>query len=241
LFLFALVAAYLIRPAIASDDAWGLDVPGVKTVIETDENLVALTLDACGSIHDGYDRDLIEFLRREQIPATLFINARWARKFPKVVEDLAGDPLFRIENHGTAHRPMSYDGQTAYGIGGTASAQEIVAEVAENSDLITRMTARRPIFFRAGTAHYAAAAIPLIQSLGETVVGFDVNADLGATATVDQIVYAARSVRPGSIVIAHMNHPAKSTAEGISLFVASLKSRGYRFVLLEGKSLREGR
>ena len=232
-FFFCHVAAW------AAEDAWGLDVPGVKTRIETTEKVVALTFDACGSLKDGYDSDLIALLRHEHVPATLFINARWAQKFPDILKDLAHDPLFRIENHGTAHRPISFDGESAYGIKGTASEREIIAEVDTNSDLLTRMLGVRPTMFRAGTAYYDESAIPLLHRLGVVIIGFDVNADFGATASRKQIVASCARVRPGSIIIAHMNHPEGDTAEGFSEAIPLLKRKGYRFVLLDGMTLRD--
>src|SRR5690625_2929022 len=57
---------------------WGEHVSGVKTRIKTDKKKFALTFDACGGDHgNGYDEELIEFLKKEQIPATLFVNERW--------------------------------------------------------------------------------------------------------------------------------------------------------------------
>lgn len=39
-----------------------------------------------------------------------------------------------------------------------------------------------------------------------------------------------RTVRPGSIVISHMNHPGHGTAAGMRAALPALKSVGYRFV-----------
>lgn len=49
-----------------------------KTRLDTDDKVVALTMDACGSRTGmGVDMELVNSLRREKVPATLFINARW--------------------------------------------------------------------------------------------------------------------------------------------------------------------
>ncbi|MFW6007106.1 MAG: polysaccharide deacetylase family protein, partial [Halanaerobiales bacterium] len=60
-------------------EEWGEDVSGVINKIDTDKKVIALTLDACGGggLKDGYDKKLINFLSKENIPATLFINYRW--------------------------------------------------------------------------------------------------------------------------------------------------------------------
>ena len=41
---------------------WGESVTGVKTKFDTNEKVIALTMDACGSAHGmGYDEKLINF------------------------------------------------------------------------------------------------------------------------------------------------------------------------------------
>ena len=47
---------------------WGENVSGVRTRLATEEPVIALTLDACGSPKGkGVDRRLIDFLTREQV------------------------------------------------------------------------------------------------------------------------------------------------------------------------------
>src|SRR5258708_34604960 len=53
-------------------------VKGVKECIATDEKVIALTFDACGGPgRGGYDEELINFLRVQRIPATLFLSGLW--------------------------------------------------------------------------------------------------------------------------------------------------------------------
>ena len=40
---------------------WSEDIDGVIKTLPTDEGVLALTLDACGSKNDSLDEDLIEF------------------------------------------------------------------------------------------------------------------------------------------------------------------------------------
>ena len=76
---------------------WGHTVSGVRTRLNTGEKVLALTLDACGSIGGkGFDAPLIAFLERERIPATLFVNARWIDANPDLFRKLAANPLFEI-------------------------------------------------------------------------------------------------------------------------------------------------
>ena len=54
--------------------AWGERLEGVRTRLATTDRVLALTLDACGG---EYDEELVAFLIRERIPATLFLTGRW--------------------------------------------------------------------------------------------------------------------------------------------------------------------
>jgi peptidoglycan/xylan/chitin deacetylase (PgdA/CDA1 family) len=213
--------------------AWGEAVPRVVLRLPTTDRVVALTLDACGGrTGSGYDAELIKTLRRERVPATLFVNARWINANPRKFQQLAADPLFEIANHGTAHRPLSVTGRSVYGINGTGSVAQVVDEVAVNQRLITRLTGSAPAFFRSGTAYYDDVAVRAVNDLGLQVVNFDVLGDAGATYSAAQVADAMLSSKPGSIILAHMNRPERGTAEGIDAALPKLSRRGFRFVQL---------
>ena len=225
--------------------AWGMDLPGVLRRASVEDRVVALTFDACGGArrgHDDYDRRLIAFLESERIPATLFLNLRWIRAHPETARALAGNPLFEIGSHGAKHRPLSVSSRRAYGIRGTASAAEAVEEVEAGIGPIMAMTGRRPLFFRSGTAHYDDVALRILDALGCRAAGFSVNGDEGGTLPAGAVRRRLLSVRPGDIVLCHMNRPASGTAEGVRQAVPELLRRGFRFVTLEELlSLERGR
>jgi peptidoglycan/xylan/chitin deacetylase (PgdA/CDA1 family) len=192
---------------------------------------LALTFDACGGPGGGgYDAALIRLLRREQFPATLFLNSRWVDANPRIFRDLAADPLFDIANHGTRHLPLSVVGRSAYGIRGTRSPGEVYDEVEGNARSLFGLLGHPVRLFRSGTAHYDDVATRIVHDLGSHVIGFDVNGDGGATFSPHRVAATLRTVRPGSIVIAHMNHPGHGTASGMRSALPALRDAGYRFV-----------
>lgn len=159
---------------------WGEFVTGVKTKIATEDKIIALTFDACGGDYgDQYDDKLIKFLRDKEIPSTLFINGRWIKENKETFLELAADPLFSVQNHGTNHSPLSVTGNTAWGIQGTHSAEEVVEEVMENQLLIENLTGKVPQYFRSGTAFYDDIAVEIVNNIGLTVVNFDILGDAG--------------------------------------------------------------
>jgi peptidoglycan/xylan/chitin deacetylase (PgdA/CDA1 family) len=213
--------------------AWGEAVPRVVRRLPTRDRVVALTLDACGGrTGSGYDRELIETLRRERVPATLFVNARWIDANRRKFRQLAANQLFEIANHGTAHRPLSVTGRSIYGIAGTGSVAEVIDEVAVNQRLITQLTGVAPAFFRSGTAYYDDVAVRVVNRLGLQVIAFNVLGDAGATYSAAQVASAMLGSTPGSIILAHMNRPDRGTAEGIAAALPKLRKRGFRFVHL---------
>lgn len=213
---------------------WAEDVPGVTKRLDAkpEEKVIALTLDACGSDGDGYDRELIEFLILENIPATLFINRRWIDKNPGVFKFLSGNSLFEIANHGDLHKPASVNGKSVYGIQGTKSVKELYGEIENNARKIFGLTGKRPRYYRSGTAYYDEVAVAFAMSLGQTVVGFSVLGDRGATYSEEEVAHALNQAEDGDIIILHMNHPEKETYEGVRRAVPELKAKGYRFVKL---------
>lgn len=217
---------------------WGEKVTGVRTRIKGGDNLIALTLDACGSPRGmGYDSRLMDFLEREQVPATLFINARWIGPNRLLFDRLAANPLFEIANHGYGHKPASVTGRTVYGISGTGSVAELADEIELGARRIEELTGVRPRHYRSGTAYYDEVAVAVAGELGHQVAGFSMLGDAGATYNADQVKNALLSATPGAIVILHMNRPGSGTAAGVMDALPELKKRGYRFVRLSDVDL----
>lgn len=212
---------------------WGEQVTGVKKRLQTQQKVIVLTLDACGGPNGSqYDKALIDYLLQQQIPATLFVNKRWIEANPTIFQALAKHPLFEIGNHGTHHLPLSVNGKSAYGIKGTQNVAEVIDEIWQNHQKIKQLTGKPPQFFRSGTAHYDEVAVQIANELGEQVVNFDINGDAGATYSKNEVKEALLRVKPGSIIILHMNQPKKETAEGIKEAIPKIKKLGYQFVHL---------
>ncbi len=218
---------------------WGENVAGVKTRLDTKDKALALTLDACGSAKGrGVDLRLMEFLASEQIPATLFINARWIESNPDLFRKLAANPLFEIANHGTWHKPASVNGRSIYGISGTKDAAELVAEIELNARKIEAITGNRPKLYRSGTAYYDELAVEIANTLHHQVAGFSLLGDAGATYSAAQVTAALLKAAPGDIALLHMNHPESGTGTGIIAAVPELKKRGFRFVRMSDYPLK---
>src|SRR6185437_4868031 len=133
----------------AKPGSWGEFVKGVDEDLITNSKIMALTFDACGGPHGSeYDKELIDFLKKEKLPATVFLTGTWMDANPEAVKELSEDTLFEIENHGLKHKPCSVDGESEYGIKGTPDIAGAVDEIELNERKINGTIGRRPEFYR---------------------------------------------------------------------------------------------
>lgn len=228
----------LSRFSALTPHEWGETVTGVKTSISGSKKLIALTFDACGSAKGmQFDRALLDYLEKERVPATLFINGRWIEPNRQEFDRLATIPLFEIANHGFSHKPASVSGRSAYGISGTKDAGELIDEIELNAQRLEELTGKRPRFYRSGTAYYDDVAVQIANALGQQVAGFSLLGDAGATYSSEKVTAALLAAKPGDIAIMHFNHPESGTAAGVMAAIPELKKRGYRFVRLSDVEL----
>ena len=199
-------------------------------------NQVALTLDACSG---AFDEDLILFLIRNRIPATLFATKKWLDKNPRGLAILKANlDLFDVEDHGENHIPAVIGtGRKVFGIAGEPDILHLRREVLEGAHAIERATGVAPHWYRGATAQYDSQAVDEIRRLGFGIAGFSVNADAGASLKRAQVLQRLRQVRAGDVIIAHMNKPAGDTAEGMSDGLMELLRRGLVFVRLDQVNL----
>lgn len=231
----AFLSALLLFSLLAHEpQQWGENVTGVVTKFRSDTKEIALTFDACGGSAKSsqYDAQLIDFLIQNRVPATLFINARWIQSNPDIFARLAANPLFEIANHGTAHHPLSVNGKSIYGISGTVSEEEVLREIEGNSAIIEKISGKRPLFFRSGTAYYDEIAVEVARKAGVEIGGFSVLADAGATFSASKVAQQIKNAHSGDIIIAHMNHPESGTREGVIEAITTLRHEGFTFVRL---------
>ncbi len=77
--------------------------------VETQQPEVVLTFDACATKKGwyGFDHDVFEILKREQVPATIFVSGLWVETHPEAMADLTGDPLIEFGDHSYDHPHMT--------------------------------------------------------------------------------------------------------------------------------------
>ena len=193
---------------------------------------VALTLDACSG---AYDKRLIELLVERRVPATLFVTKRWLDRNLEAVRHIQQhSDLFEFENHGSHHVPavVGPASQRLFGMKVQPDEAALRAEITGGAEAVRAATGRAPRYFRGAGAAYDTAGQQMVQALGYRIAGFSVNADAGATYPANVVADRLKTVKPGDVVIAHMNHPGSGTAEGFARALPDLLQRGVVFVKL---------
>ncbi len=220
---------------------WGEFVKGVDEDLVTSKKIIALTMDACGGPHgDGYDAELINYLRREKIPATLFVTGKWIDANYSTFLELSRDTLFEIENHGLMHQPCSVDGESEYGIRGTPDVPDAFDEIEANARKIKAITGRRPLFYRSATAYTDEACAKIARTLNITTVSFDVLSGDAVPFTPVEVIKRniLSAVKPGALIILHFNRPLWYSYESLREVIPQLRKEGYRFARLESFPLK---
>src|SRR5260221_8192247 len=219
---------------------FGEFVPGMKTKIITTKKIIALTFDACGGpTGSEVDTELMEFLKKEKIQATLFVSGPWIEKNDSLFRQLCLEPLFEIENHGFEHCLCSVITNSKYGIGGTGSVSAAFDEIDINAKKIELYSRKTPKFFRPAAVAADQACVAIANELKEKIISYDVLSGDAVPGTPADAIKKniLKKVKPGSIVIMHMNHPERNGFEALTEVIPELRKQGYEFVKLEGRSL----
>lgn len=226
--------------ALSKPGEWGEFDKGVDEKIKTAKKIIAFTFDACGGRKgSGYDKELIEYLQKEKIPATLFVSGKWIDSQFDTFLQLSRDSLFEIENHGLNHKPCSNDGESAYGIKGTANIGEAFDEIEANARKIEAITSHRPRIYRSATAYLDEVCVMMAAKLGITIISYQVLSGDAVPFTAESVIEenVLKKITPGAIIIMHFNHPEWNTKEAMQNIVPKLREKGYSFVRLSNFEL----
>lgn len=191
---------------------------------------VALTFDLC----DGKtDYRILNTLIKNKIKATLFLTQRWIKSNPQNVALLKEHlDLFEIENHGEKHIPAVDNLSKIYGLKTAGSLKNIYKEVYNGNKYIEKAGFPKTKWYRTAAARYSPSAIKLIEKMNYKIAGFSINGDEGTTLSREKVYQNFINARNADVIIAHMNHPEKSSGAGVVEGILFLKLKGYNFVKL---------
>jgi peptidoglycan/xylan/chitin deacetylase (PgdA/CDA1 family) len=214
---------------------FGMFVSGTVEDIATQQKIVAFTFDACIGHSDDYNADLINFLKKEKVPATLFVSGLWIDGNLPIFKELASDSLFELENHGLLHRLCSINGESKYGIAPTTNVNEVIDEMELNARKMATLTGKRPKLFRSATTYTDETSTKIASALGMNVVSYDILSGDAVAFTPASVIRdnILQQIHQGAIIIMHFNHPKWHEKEALEMVIPILRKEGYKFVTLE--------
>ena len=193
--------------------------------VTTHEPAVAITFDACATKKGwyGFDRDVFDILKREQVPATIFVSGRWVDTHPEAMGDLTSDPLIEFGDHSYDHPHM------------TQLPAERVGEEIDQTEAALGRYGRHSVAFRPPFGDWNRRVIEIVHGKNLPTVTWDVvsgdpersrpprrHDPRGASATRAP----DRSSSSTSTAAAGRPH------EALPAILSGLRERGFRFVPL---------
>jgi peptidoglycan/xylan/chitin deacetylase (PgdA/CDA1 family) len=192
--------------------------------VATGDSAIAITFDACAIRTNGYgfDAAVFDILRREGVPATIFVSGRWVELHPDAMAELVRVPLVEFGDHSYDHPHMS---------------RLPAASMSEQIDLTEAALGRygkHSVAFRPPFGEWSGRLVEVARGKGLPLVTWDVvSGDPSPRTTSAGMIRTVLSkTRPGSIVIFHINGRGWKTAEALPEILAGLRARGFHFVLL---------
>ena len=224
-------AAPAAAPAAATE-------PRVIIGAKTTEPLVALTFDLdmtpemAGELRQGLvsswiNQDALTVLRTTGTPATLFMTGMWAEVYPGLAHALAHEPQFEIENHSYSHPAFHLPCYLLQGV----SPVGIAWQLSHSQAVIRPITGITPRYFRFPGGCYDRAALDAVHSAGLIPVEWTVNGTDAFNPNAAGVAAAVMAqVKPGAIVMLHLQGGANAPATGAALrmIIPALRQRGYR-------------
>lgn len=211
----------------------------IINTLPTDKKVVALTFDADmtpymkkqldnGKVKSYYNSDVVEILKKEHVPATLFLTGMWAEIYKKEARSLATNPLFEIANHSYSHPGFS---SPCWGLAKVSVGQKRL-EIIKAQLAITKATGATPTLFRFPGGCRTQPDVDLVSNNNLKVIGWDISSTDAFNKNSTSIYKTVMSkIKNGSIVVFHLHGGANAptTAPALKRIITSLKKQNYEF------------
>jgi peptidoglycan/xylan/chitin deacetylase (PgdA/CDA1 family) len=192
--------------------------------VPIDGSAIAITFDACATLSQayGFDRAVFDTLKRERVPATIFVSGRWIEGHAAVMAELAADPLIEFGDHSYDHPHMI-----------SLPPLQMEQEVDETEAALARF-GKKGVAFRPPYGEWNLEVLQMLERKRLPAVLWDVvSGDPSVGTTAAGILRTVlRKTRPGSIIVFHINGRGWKTAEAMPSVISELRMRGFRFVHL---------
>ena len=129
--------------------------------VETDKKQIAISFDAAWGNDDT--QQLIDILKKYDVPATFFVVGAWVDKYPESVKALS-DAGHQIQNHSNTHPHMPQ-----------LSKEQMKNEIESCNQKIEAITGKCPTLLRPPYGDYDNSLIEVMESLNMYTIQWDVD------------------------------------------------------------------
>jgi peptidoglycan/xylan/chitin deacetylase (PgdA/CDA1 family) len=158
------------------------------THVDTRVPAVAITFDACATRKGeyGFDRPVFEILKREQVPATIFVSGLWVDTHAEAMAELTGDPLIEFGDHSYDHPHM------------TRLTAARVGEQIDQTEAALSRYGRHAVAFRPPFGEWNRRLVTLVRQKNLPTVTWDVvSGDPSHKTTTDGMIRAVLEAAAG--------------------------------------------
>lgn len=215
--ILILVLAYLLWRFIRSRKYQF--VGKIVNRVKTDEKVVALTFD--DGPMPGFSERILGILNECGIKATFFFVGSAIKENPELARKFIADG-HQIGNHTFSHKKMVF-----------VSTKFVEEELETTTELMKEAGYDGEIIFRPPYGKKFINLPLFLKKKSITNVMWDVEPEKYADATNPESIaeYAAKNVKPGSIILLHaMFASREKTIEAIPLVINKLLDKGYQFL-----------
>ncbi len=211
----------------------------IINTLPTYKKIVALTFDADmtpymkkqldnGKVKSYYNSAVVATLKKEHVPATLFLTGMWAEIYKKESQSLASNPLFEIANHSYSHPGFS---SPCWGLAKVSASQKRI-EILKAQLAITKATGVTPSLFRFPGGCSTQSDVDLVTNNNLKVIGWDISSTDAFNKNPTSIYKTVMAkVKSGSIIVFHLHGGPNAPATDLALkrIITSLKKQNYEF------------
>lgn len=178
-----------------------------------------------------YGKDLVSYLEKEKIPATIFVTGMFAEVYPDMIHEMAKHPEIEIANHTFDH--SGFNGP-CYGLKIIKTDKEKIEEIEKTQKILELLIGYFPKYFRYPSLCHSQRDNTLVQKLGLTISNDGiVSADAFSNDSKSITNRVLKSVCNGSVIIMHLGGPnAPATFASVKEIVKKLKNENYVFKTL---------
>lgn len=214
----------------------------IRVEPQNGRKVVALTFDLCERAPHlaGYQKDIINCLRREHVKATFFAGGKWMRSHPDKAMQLMADPLFEVGNHAWTHGNFALmdEREVRDQVNWTQAQYEILFDLlykrAKMRGVSREMASVQPALrlIRLPYGRNNAETGKILSSMGLPMIQWSVEGEQDELKrSVEKLVeWNLSKIQSGSIVLMHANAVPQKTHKLVPVLITELKKRGYEFV-----------